>query len=395
MKKKPNALFAAAPALLGCCCAPLLAHGATLADPPGLRLYGFIQGDFILDFNRVDPDWTGTLRASTIPVNCPADPGCGTDGELIFSVRQTQLGLKGALPTEAGTVNALIELDLFGTGDDAGKTTPHIRQVWAELGAYGVGQTWSLLKDTEASPTTLNYWGPIGMFSALTPQVRWAYSPQDGSRFAVALESALSSLDQGNVTTVFPDLTVTTKTVYPDLTAQYRNEASWGHVQVAGIVRQIEFETRTTPSGNPSGSELGYGANVTGALKVGIGDRVLGQVAYGRGIASYFNDCCVDIAPDENLRAEAVPLYGWLLYYDRLWAQQWRSVVGYSEAVQDNTANQTGSAMERGRYASASLLHTPARKVLVGAELVWAERRNRDGAHGDDTRVQFSARYEI
>ncbi len=382
-------------ALLASLCASVVAQGATPDEPERLELYGFIQGDFIFDFNRVDPDWTATLRASKIPVNCPADPGCGTDGELIFSVRQTQLGLKGALPTEAGTVNALIELDLFGTGDDAGKTTPHIRHVWAELGAYGVGQTWSLVKDTEASPLTLNYWGPIGMMSALTPQLRWTHSRGDGSRVAVALESALSSLDQGNVTTVFPDLSVTTKTVYPDLTAQYRNEASWGHVQVAGILRQIEFETRTTPSGDPSGNELGYGANLAGSVKVGGHDRLLGQIAYGRGIASYLNDCCVDIGPDENLRAEAVPLSAWLLYYDRMWATQWRSVVGYSEAMQDNTANQTGAAMERGRYASASLLHLLARKVLVGGEVVWAERRNRDGARGDDTRVQFSAKYEF
>lgn len=394
MKKKRAATLAAS-TLLASLCVPVLAHGAASEESPGLRMYGFIQGDFIFDFNRVDPDWNATLRASKIPVNCPGDPGCGTDGELIFSVRQTQIGVKGALPTEAGPVNLLLEFDLFGTGDDAGQTILHFRFAWAEYGAFGIGQTWTLLKDTDASPVTLNYWGPIGMMSGFTPQLRWTHALSDGSRLAVALESALSSLDQGNVTTVFPDLNVTTKTVLPDLTAQYRHEASWGHWQVAGILRRIDFETRASPSGNPSGNELGYGANLTGALKVGATDKLLGQIAYGRGIASYFNDCCVDIGPDENLRAEAVPLSGWLLYYDHRWAKQWRSVIGYSEAVQDNTANQTGSAMERGRYASASLLHTLAKKILVGGELLWGERRNRDGARGDDTRIQFSAKYEF
>lgn len=378
-----------------CACAPWFAHAAPVDGSSKLEVYGFVQTDFIYDANRVDPDWSATLRASRIPVNCPGDAGCGTDGETIFSVRQTQLGVRGVIPTDAGAINAFIELDLFGTGDDAGKTTPHIRHVWAEYGAYGVGQTWTLLRDNDAAPTTLNYWGPIGMLSALTPQFRWTRTLSDRSRFAVALESAGSSLDEGNVTTVFPDLNVTTKTGFPDLTAHYRMETAWGHWQTAAILRRIEFEARANPGGDPSGDEFGYGANLTGSLNVGARDKLLGQVAYGRGIASYLNDCCVDIGPDENLRAEAVPLHAWLLYYDHLWNVQWRSVVGYSEAVQDNTANQTASAMERGRYASASLLYTPARKILVGSELLWGERRNRDGARGNDTRIQFSAKYEF
>jgi hypothetical protein len=377
-------------ALLGM---PLFADAAVAAEPTGLQMYGFVQGDFIYDVNRVDPAWNATLRASKIPVVCPGDAGCGTDGETIFSMRQTQFGVKGAIPTEVGAVNAMIEFDLFGTGDQAGTTTPHLRHAWAEFGSWGVGQTWTLLKDSDAAPVSLNYWGPIGMMSALPPQVRWTRSLSDGSRFAIALEAAGSSLDQGNVTTVFPDLNVTTKVGFPDATAQYRREGAWGHWQAGGIVRRIEYETRTNPNGQPAGHVYGYGANLAGALKGRSGDALLGQIAYGRGIASYFNDCCVDIGPDENLRAEAVPLFGWLLYYDHRWAPQWRTLLGYSEGVQRNTINQTASAMERGRYASANLLYAPAEKMLVGGELLWGERRNKDGARGHDTRLQFSTKY--
>src|SRR5512144_1003920 len=67
-----------------------------------LEISGKVMLDMILDFNRVDPAWHATLRPSTIPVTCPGDPGCGKDGETIFSVRQTSLTIKGFVPTSAG-----------------------------------------------------------------------------------------------------------------------------------------------------------------------------------------------------------------------------------------------------------------------------------------------------
>lgn len=364
-------------------------------EAKGLQIYGYVQGDYIYDFKRVDPNWNSTLRASKIPVNCPGDAGCGTDGESIFSVKQTRFGLKGDLASDAGPVNVLLEMDFFGVGGSAGTTTLKLRHAFAAFGPYGAGQTWTLLKDTDASPTTLDYFGPTGQFSTRSPQVRWTPYKTDSGKFAVALESAGSSLDAGNVTTVFPDLNVTTKTKIPDLTAQYRFDGPWGHWQVAGIYRDIYFESRANPGSSPSGNVSGYGANLAGALKVGTSDKVQAQVAYGKGVASYFNDGFVDIAPGDGLKAEAAALYGWLLYYDHLWSTQWRSVVGYSEAAQDNTSNQTASAMHKGRYASANLLYTPVKKVLVGGELLWGERENKNGASGNDSRVQFSAKYEF
>jgi len=77
-------------------------EGAPNADKARLEVYGHVMLDAIYDFNRVDPDWNATLRPSTIPVNCPGDAGCGNDGEMIMSVRQTKFGFKGFVPTAMG-----------------------------------------------------------------------------------------------------------------------------------------------------------------------------------------------------------------------------------------------------------------------------------------------------
>ena len=88
-----------------------------------LELYGFTQLDAIQDFKRVDPDWEGSLRASKIPTTGGT---FGSDGQSIFSVRQTRLGVKASGTLENRPYEAKFEFDLFGTGDDAGKT--HMRK---------------------------------------------------------------------------------------------------------------------------------------------------------------------------------------------------------------------------------------------------------------------------
>ena len=81
-----------------------------------------------------------------------------------------------------------------------------------------------------------------------------------------------------------------------------------------------------------SGYVTGYGLNLTGSYKVGQRDRVMGQFAYGKGIAAYFNDCCVDIAPNAAGKAEAVPAVGWLVYYDHFWNERFSSAIGWSNS---------------------------------------------------------------
>jgi hypothetical protein len=140
----------------------------------------------------------------------------------------------------------------------------------------------------------------------------------------------------------------------------------------------------------------GGGINLSGSLKTGGKDQVLGQLAYGKGIANYSNDCCTDVAPNAALNdAEAVPLLDWLVYYDHYWNDKWSSSIGYSQNVQDNTGGQAGTAQHKGEYASVNLLYYPAKNVMVGGELLSGMRDNKNGNSGSDTRMQFSAKYSF
>jgi hypothetical protein len=362
-------------------------------DKPRVEIYGFVQMDAIYDFDRSDPSWTAALRPSKIPVNCPGDPGCGRDGETTFSVRQSRLGFNGFMPTEMGELKTKFEFDMFGVGPDAGKTTIRLRHAYGEVGQFLAGQTNSLFMDGDVFPNTLEYWGPTGMIFFRNVQARWTFLNQGGTKVAVALESPGSAIDAGQTVTIDPSLNVNSWNKYPDITGQFRRDAAWGHFQVAGILRSLGYDT---PNSTVSGSKNGWGVNLSGAYKTTGKDQVLAQVAYGEGIANYFNDGGVDLAPSSPTGgAETLPILGFLLYYDKYWNDKWSSSIGYSFTDQNNSGGQTATAYKKGQYGSANLLYYPVKNVMVGGEFITGKLEQNGGATGQDNRLQFSAKFSF
>jgi hypothetical protein len=352
--------------------------------------------DAIQDFRRMDPTWNATLRPSKIPVNCPGppganDPGCGKDGATIFSVRQSSLGFKAFIPTAYGEIKTDVSFDLFATD---GGTQVHWLNAWAEFGKFGIGQTYSVFMDIDAFPNTIDYWGPSGMVFLRNPQLRVTPWSRDGMTVSVALEAPGSAVDTGKLSQVDPAFGagITGWNRLPDLTAAFRMDRDWGHVQAAGILREVGYQSTVTASGNPSGRRTGYGLNLAGAVKAFGNGKVSWQLAAGKAIASYMNDGGVDLAPDPNLRAEAVPSVGWLVYYNHPWSDRWSSSLGYSEHRQDNSGGQLGSAFRKGAYSSANVLFYPVKNVTTGAELVWGQLTHKDGSSAEDYRLQFSTK---
>lgn len=373
--------------------------GITLSAPAQeveLDFYGHIMLDAIYDFDRVNPDWNDTLRPSQIPVNCPGDAGCGSDGELIFGVRQTRYGLNATVPTDIGAIKTKLEFELFGVGTDAGKITPRLRHAWAEINQFGFGQTNSVFMDGDVFPNSIDYWGPSGMMFFRNIQARWTPVSTDSQRIAIALESPSAGIDSGKVSEVAPALDVRSKEELPDLTAHWRIQREWGHFQAAGILRQVAFEATDDDSGESfSGEEFGYGVNLSGTLNTVGRDRLRWQVAVGEGIGNYLNDGGIDLAPDSQLRATTVPVIGWLLFYDRWWNDRWSSSIGWSGVDMDNTRGQDDDAFDTLDYGLVNLLHYPADNIMVGAELIHGALSLNDSADGTDTRVQFSFKFNF
>ena len=381
---------------------PVLVTGDKLKGPPlSANIYGFVMADAIYDFNRVDPNWDDTLRVTTIPTQ---DGVYGKDGDVIFGVRQSRLGIAGNYGDD---ITFKLEAELFGVGGDEGQTTPRLRHAWATYKNFGAGQTWSNFMDIDIFPNTIDYWGPTGMVFYRNKQLRYTF-PLGEDEFSITLEDPDTALTVGHFRDTDPcdapgadpecestesrlgDL-VQAHNNMPDLSARYRNNGDFGHYQVAGIIRKLGYERLDTGKGD---SEFGWGINTSAGIRTWGKDLLKLQVVYGEGIGNYMNDGGIDIAPDSSdvndAGAEAVPLLGISAYYDHYWSDEWSTSVGWSMTDLDTSDGQLPTEFEKGQIAQINLLHYPMDNVMLGTELNWGERKDVDGKTGEDYRIQFT-----
>jgi hypothetical protein len=360
---------------------------------PTFEAYGFAQVDYIQDFNRVDPAWDAMLR----PTRIDPTANYGSDGQAIFSARQSRLGVRGSVPAGAYDLRARVEFDFFGRGgasgrpDAAGQDTIRLRRAYGEWGPILGGLTDSLFMDDDWWPNIVEYWGPSGMVFYRNVQIRYTPVNTGAHSFAVALERPGSDLQA--YPNEAPDLASDNK--LPDLTARYRMQQKWGYVQLSGIARRLGYESAATGSGNV----FGWGLNASSTIRL-VADKVtlLVAVAGGQGAENYWNDATPDVAAGGTAAApkgEAVGVLGVSAYVDVYWNALLTSSVGYSTVLIDNTSLQPADAFHQGQYASVNLLVHPAPGFLAGPELQWAQRTNNDGANRDDVRLQISLKYSF
>jgi hypothetical protein len=363
------------------------------------EIYGFAEGDAIYDAKRVDPAWEDTLRPSKIPT---VKGLFGGDGQSSVSVKQSRFGVQGNLPVEndLGPISFKFEIDMFGVGVDEGQTTIRLRHAYGEWGQVLAGQTNSLFMDIDTYPNVIDYWGPTGMVFLRPPQLRWTPYRTGSSHFAIAIERPADDIDPGQIRRFDPELgsNIRNDEQLPDLTAQWYMSGTWGHLQLAGILRRVGFETLGTPDNKPNGAKMGWGVNLGAHANLFQRDRLIGQVVYGEGIATYMNDGGTDLTPEGtplSAHPKAVPLLGVVAYYDHYWNNSWSSSIGYSLTQVDNTSLQDSNAFRKGEYGSVNLLYTPAKNIMMGAEALWGQRTDKNGASGSDVRFQFSVRYSF
>lgn len=371
-------------------------------DEPGqksMEIYGFIMTDIGYNFDQIHPDWFDVVRPTKLPAY---ENQYGTDGNIYFSVRQTRLGFKNYFNTELGELKTQFEFEMFGTGVDAGQTTIRLRHAYAELGKFGVGQYWSPFMDIDVFPNTVEYWGPTGMVFFRNIQIR--YMPIQGdTRLTFALERPGASADQGIYSERIELDGINPKFPLPDLSAEYRYGANWGYVEIAGILRQIEWEDQNDDEFDLSGNVLGWGLNLSTNLKIGSKDVFRGAIVYGEGIQNYMNDAPVDVGiqnnfgnPDKPIEGVALPLIGITAFLDHTWNEKFSTSAGYSMIDIDNSDGMADDAFQKGQYAIVNLLYYPVKNAMAGVEFQYGSRENfRDGWDTSITKVQFSFKYNF
>jgi hypothetical protein len=363
-------------------CVCLVASDAC-AQNDGARsqVYGFAMMDMGYNSIAIDPEWFDVQRPTKLPA---FEDQFGDQGNTFFSVRQSRLGVKSWLPTDMGELRTTFEFEMFGVGVDAGQTTIRLRHAYGELGKWGAGQTWSPFMDIDVFPNTVEYWGPNGM--AFFRNVQLRYMPIQGdTRMTIALERPGASADGGVFSEILDAEDLVPRFPVPDLSAEYRQAFSKGYVELAGIVRRMEWEDNDGGPTDLSDGVTGWGLNLSSNLKLGDADLLRLSALYGEGIENYMNDAPVDVGTEPNpgdptkpILGVALPVTGISAFWEHNWNEEWASAFGYSRVDIDNSAGQAPEAFKSGQYALANIQHYPVKNVMVVLEGGWIQRENNE-----------------
>jgi hypothetical protein len=365
-----------------------------------LEIYGFVMTDAGYNFDQINPNWFDALRITKLP---SYKDQFAPDGKVFFGIRQSRFGVKGYTTTPIGELKTVFEFDLFGTGADEGQTTMRLRHIYAELGRFAIGQTNSPFMDGDVWPNTVEYWGPSGMVFYRNIQIRYAIM-QGTNQIYVALERPGASADQGTFDTRNELDSVRGHLILPDLSAHYKRSGDWGHVQIAGMLRDLRWkDVHTTGGYNVSDNILGWGLHFSTVLNLGSNDVFRGSFVYGHGIENYMQDAPIDVGVKEQpgntaepFTGKALPVTGIHAYLDHNWTSKLSTSIGYSTVHIENTDAALPSAYRMGQYASVNLVSTPFSNALAAIEFQWGRRSNfTDNFHSDIFKIQLAFKYNF
>jgi hypothetical protein len=380
------------------------------------KWYGFVRLDGIYDTHPMGS--TDSFVTSAIPV----PQGKGTNA--VLTPRYTRLGFDTATPVEDHddwTIKTRIEMDFFNgnTSGAFGSFPIRLRFAWIDVGPFLVGQAASLFMDYDVFPNVLDYEGPPGMVLMRQPIAAVRIPLGDKARIAIGVEQPYSDiqwLEAGGFVVNPGTGIITTPNVpkniqdVPDLTGNFRYMYDYGHIQVAGILRKIAFQSALEQSYH----EVGYGVNITGtfhpwACLHGIPkdtegcdpidkSRILGQYARGRGINRYIQDINgfgLDAVFDPFSQLRLIDSTGWFVAYEHWWTDKVASVFTYGQARMDLPGILPPGTYKGADYASGNLIWLPVERLGLGIEFLYGDRENKDGQKGKNYRIQTGVQYRF
>lgn len=360
---------------------------------------GYIKLDALYTNYSVGPVPSNRGRQFTIPSIVPVGEG-DSEGALDFSARESRFNFKTVTEKAGHGFTSFIEVDFLDAafdGDLANEerlvngSNPRLRHAFVSWtapngGTWLMGQTWSTFMELGAYPDLLDFIGPAqGMTFIRQPMVRYTRG-----RLQVAVENPDATI-QGNVNTGQAGGFVDQSEV-PDLTAKLQLVSSETTLlTLAGLVRQIDAGNSADTGDD---TVFGYGISLSGRQKFGM-DDIRFQFNFGDGIGRYLGlNAARGAVLDNNGELETIQAMGGYVSYRHFWSQRWRSnlAVGYFAA--DNETQFSGEGVtETISSAQINLLYSPVPAFTVGGELMFHQRELENGADGDQTRLQFSAKY--
>lgn len=356
----------------------------------------------VTGFVKADAIWTNTSDGeladsssgrdfyipSTIPIGAPQNDE-GTD--LNAHVKQSRFNFGTDTILDGGDkLSTRFEIDFFGsiTGDQRISNTyaPVVRHAYVQWRNWLVGQTWSNFMDVATLPEAVDFIGPTdGTTFVRQPQVRYTTGG-----FSLSAENRETTILPYDVAGVVGARIVSDDGMYPDLTARYAWKADWGHIAIAGLLRELTHETATIDDSKWAGS-----LSLSGKFNFGK-DDIRWMALYGN-LGRYVGlNFATDAILDANGNIDSLDGYAGFIAYRHMWTDKLRSTFSYALQEYDNESILGNSAANKSSSSwTANLFYSPLPKLDIGAEYRQATAERENGQDGDLDRFQLTTKYSF
>ena len=361
---------------------------ATKNNRFSFALGGFVQLRAGYDFEGI------SNNLDFIPYDISTTSSYDTRQKLIMDASTSRLYMK-AVTNTATLGRVVIFMDADFRGGAPGSYTPRVRSAYVSMLGFTLGRDVTTFCDLTAAPMTIDFQGPNAYNFNFATMIRYEKTfARDHMTFGIAAEMP-------NVSGTYNDNFASLRQRVPDvpLYLQY----AWGadrdsHIRASGVLRNMYLHNLRT--GNNT-SRLGWGAQLSGTIRMGRPFRLFFNGVYGEGITPYIQDLTgsgLDFAPDpENpAKMQTMPMWGWQAALQINLSKRLFVTGGYSTVhVEKENGYISANEYSQGQYIFGNIFYALTPRCRIAAEYLRGSRENMDGIEGTANRMNLLVQYNF
>jgi hypothetical protein len=340
-----------------------------------LTIYGFGRTVLVWDDQN--------LNRSDLFVPANIKVGAPKNSSFFIGAKQTRLGLNLNHSASNHPLEMVFEIDFHNDPSDATGLI-RMRHAYAKYRFFIVGMTWSNFFDEAVNPLTVDFEGPNSSTLSRTPQLR-LFKNLNKNTWSLSLENPIEKISINDSVTALPER-------FPDIIPAYRYTGKNGFLKVAGLFRELRYQT------DKPRSLYSYGATLMSSLNIGKSSSIKFQSVIGTGVSSYIqgsNGLNYDAISNGTNILKPLTMFGNNFSIQHLWNEHvnMAATMGFLNVIEEE--NLKNSNYKNGYYGAFTLYYSVDKNLNFGCEALLGSRINVDKTEATAIRLQMNITYKF
>jgi hypothetical protein len=341
-------------------------------------VHGMLQFQIAHDTSGPDSNQWNT---ASIPVD-------GAPPETKFNINPSRFVISSVTDYPGNShLNTLISVDFNGQET---VPEPRLRLAWAEyvnedlgIGVIG-GQAFPTMVDLRAVPEMLDFAIPVGAWAQRQGLLRLTKSLSETFLMEASIETPQNvRYINAEKRTGLPDAALAGTWLV--------NGHYLSHFKLGVLARDLE----AVDVNGVSDSAFGWSVSASGKVNLpflGTRSNLRLTVHSGDGYGTQIKG-----GPEEGVFDTSLDMIGISGVFggiQHFWSDRFRSNLTFGYLSADNPATAPSDALHSSTYASANFIWIPGKRLTLGVEYLYGERKDFDGASGTSNRILLSSKLD-